>query len=78
MNKFNSILLGGYNGDIEIRTDGKDRFFITTGQRQLHIVSSKGKKQTFTLRKDGNCIAVLDNRRIAISHGRAEIELVTY
>jgi hypothetical protein len=78
MNKFNSILLGGYNGDIEIRTDGKDRFFVTTGKRHLHIVSSKGKKRRIILQNDSDCIAVLDNRRIAISHGRAEIELVTY
>jgi hypothetical protein len=45
MNKLNSISLGGCSGDIEMRTDGKDQFFITTGHRRFYIVSSNGMVQ---------------------------------
>ncbi|CAF5046690.1 unnamed protein product, partial [Rotaria sp. Silwood1] len=39
MNKLNSILLGKCDGYIKILTDGKNRFFITTGRYRLYILS---------------------------------------
>jgi hypothetical protein len=78
MNKLNSIPLGKCSGDIEIRTDGKDRFFITTGRRQFYIIYFNGKKEQFNLDNDGDCIAVLHNRRIAIGNRSTNIELLTY
>jgi hypothetical protein len=78
MNKLNTILLGECNNGIEIRTNGKDRFFITTGRHRLYIVSSNGIKNTISLKYNGGCIAILDNRRIAISKERHDMELVAY
>jgi hypothetical protein len=78
MNALNWVCLGRCNESVEIRTDGNDRFFITTGRRQLHIVSPNGQKNTVNLDHDGSCIAVLDNQRIAISNQRKSMELVTY
>jgi hypothetical protein len=77
-NKLNSIRLGKCEDDIEIRTDGKDRFFITTGQRRFYIVYSNGSKKMINLDSDGDCIAVLHDRRIAIGNGSSNIQLVSY
>ncbi|CAF4568827.1 unnamed protein product, partial [Rotaria magnacalcarata] len=38
MNKLYSLPLGRYNDDVEIRTDGEDQFFITTGHRKFYIL----------------------------------------
>ncbi|CAF4786523.1 unnamed protein product, partial [Rotaria sp. Silwood2] len=70
MNELNYILLGECNSNIEIRTDGKDRFFITTGQQRFYILYSDGKMQTVNLQNNGDCIAVLHNRRVAVSDSR--------
>jgi hypothetical protein len=78
MNKFNTILLGPCGNYVEIRTDGKDRFFITTGLHQLHIVSPNGKKDTINLANVGDYIAVFNTHRIAISNGNAGMELISY
>ncbi|CAF3941603.1 unnamed protein product [Rotaria sordida] len=78
MNKLNSILLGKCDGCIEIRTDGKDRFFITTGHHRFYIIHSNGEKQTVNLQNDGDCIAVLHNRRVAVSKQRKDMEIIAY
>jgi hypothetical protein len=78
MNELSWVRLGGCNDSIEIRSDGKERFFISTGQQKLHIVSPNKRKKTINLTNTGDCIAVLDNRRIAVSYERKNIELVTY
>ncbi|CAF3225128.1 unnamed protein product [Rotaria sp. Silwood2] len=78
MNKLNSIALGECDGFIEIRTDGKDRFFITTGRRRFYIIHSNGKKQIINLNSDGDCIAILHNGRVAISKQRKSMEIITY
>jgi hypothetical protein len=78
MNKLNTILLGPCGNYVEIRTDGKDRFFITTGLKQLHIVSPNGKKDTITLENVGDYIAVFNTHRIATSNGNANMELINY
>jgi hypothetical protein len=78
MDKFNTILLGPCGNYVEIRTDGKNRFFITTGLKQLHIVSPNGNKDTINLANFGNYIAVFDTHRIAISNGNADMGLITY
>jgi hypothetical protein len=78
MQKLNSVPLGLYEGDIEIRTDGKDRFFITTGQRRFYIVYSNGTKKMLNLQDNGERIAVLHDRRIAIGNGSSNIQLVSY
>jgi hypothetical protein len=78
MNELNSVLLGECEDDTEIRSDGKDRFFITTGQRQFYIVRSDGTKTMINLGDNARCIAVLHDRRIAISNGFSNIQLVSY
>ncbi|CAF1635755.1 unnamed protein product [Rotaria magnacalcarata] len=78
MNKLYSLPLGRYNDDVEIRTDGEDQFFITTGHRKFYILHYGGKKQTVNLEKDGECIAVLHNRRIAISKNHDGMEVINY
>jgi hypothetical protein len=78
MDKSNSITLGECNRNTEIRTNGEDRFFITTGQRSFHIVSSNGRKETIELQYNGKWIAVLDDQHIAVSNGRSDIQLVPY
>jgi hypothetical protein len=78
INNLNTVVLGECNRNVEIRTNGKDRFFITTGQRQFHVIVFQGAKQTSNLQYNGKWIAVVDNRRIAVSNGRSDIELVTY
>ena len=70
--------LGACGDSIEIRTDGKGCYFVSTGERKLHIVSADWKFKTINLKDEGDCIAVLDNQRIAVSKGRSNIELVTY
>jgi hypothetical protein len=78
MNKLNTILLGPCGNYVEIRTDGKNRFFITTGLQQLHIVSPNGKKDTINLANFGNYIAVFNTHRIATSNGNANMEMISY
>jgi hypothetical protein len=78
MNKLNSISLDECNRNIEIRTDGKDRFFITTGQRTFYIIVAPGAKQMINLQYNGKWIAVLDDRQVGVSNGRTDIELVSY
>jgi hypothetical protein len=78
MKELKCVHLGVCNDSIEIRSDGKELFFISTDRQKLHIVSSNGIKNTISLKHNGGCIAVLDNRRIAISKERPEMELMTY
>ena len=78
MNKLKTILLGKCNGNIEIRTDGKDQFFITTGRDKLHIVLPNGKQRTINLKANSDSLAVLNNRTIAVGDSRYDIELVTW
>jgi hypothetical protein len=78
MNELSWVRLGGCDDSIEIRSDGKELFFITTGKQKLHIVSPNKRKKTINLTNIGDCIAVLDNRCIAVGCGRTDIELVTY
>ena len=72
------VCLGKCSDSIQVRTDGTGNFFVSTGETRLHIVTADRKYRTFDLKHDGDCIAVLDNQRIAVSKGRANIELVTY
>lgn len=78
MNKLNSILLGECDDDTEIRTNGINRFFITTGTNRFHIIHSMDTKQTIELKNNANTIAVLKNRRIAVSNEHDDIEILTH
>jgi hypothetical protein len=78
MNKSNSITLGECNRKTEIRTNGEDRFFITTGLRSFHIASSNGRKETIDLENKGKSLAVLNDQHVAVSNGRSDIQLVPY
>ena len=78
MNQLGWFCLGSSSDPIAIRHDGNDYFFVSTGERKLHIVTLDGKYKTITLKDEGDCITVLDNQRIAVSKGRSNIELVTY
>ena len=78
MNELSRIHLGGCKDSIEIRSDGNELFFISTGQRKLHIVSPNKQTKTINLKHDSHWIAILDNQRVAISRGCAHLELITY
>ncbi len=81
INELHLVALGECKPNVEIRTDGRDRFFVTAGGRQFHIIVLQDGKHVINLRDiryNGKWIAVLNNRRIAISNGRSDIELVTY
>jgi hypothetical protein len=75
MTKLYSVPLGVCNGDIEIRTDRNDQFFITTGRRRFYIVASGGGKQIINLR---HCIAVFDDQRVAVSDQANGMEIINY
>lgn len=77
MKKLSSVPLDRCDGNIEIRTDGNNRFFITTGRRQFYIVYFNGTKREINLKDDGACIAVLENQRIATSDWSSSIQLIT-
>ncbi len=77
MNKRNSIPLGDCDDCIEIRTDNKDRFLITTGRRRFYIILSNGEKQTINLQNDGECIAILNHQRVAVSKQRNSMQIMT-
>jgi hypothetical protein len=78
MTKLYSVPLGVWNGDIEIRTDRNDPFFITTGRRRFYIVASGGGKQIINLRNKGNRIAVFDDQRVAVSDQANGMEIINY
>ncbi|CAF3043980.1 unnamed protein product [Rotaria socialis] len=78
MSKLYSLPLGRCSDNAEIRTDGEDQFFITTGHRKFYILHYDGEKQTVNLKNDGECIAVLHNRRIAVSRNRGVMKIINY
>ncbi|CAF1047591.1 unnamed protein product [Adineta steineri] len=78
MKELKWMRLGECDDMIEIRSDENELFFIATGRRKLHIISFHRKMQTIELEDDGDCIAILNNRRIAITKGRRDIELISY
>lgn len=76
--KRNTVTLNEFNRYTEIRTNGKDRFFITTGQSSFHIISSERLIQTIELENNGRWIAILDDEQVGVSNGRRDIQLVSY
>lgn len=78
MNQLHSIPLGKYGGHAEIRTNGVDRFFVTTGHRRFYIVDTDGTKEEIYLAYEGDRIAVFNNGRVAISNRSDEMEIITY
>lgn len=78
MNKLNSIPLGSCDGSIEIRTDGNDHFFITTGTRRFYIIHSINTRTMIELDQDAQTIAILKNQRVAVSNEHGDIEILTY
>ena len=78
MNKLETILLGRCTGNIEIRSDGQDKFFITTGKNILLIVSLNGNKRTIDLLNNGGSLAILHNQTIAVTNDRSDVELINW
>ena len=78
MNQAGWLPLGPCGNSMEIRTDGKELFFISTGEGQLHTVRLDGTYRTIHLKEKSDCIAILDNQRLAISKMRSSIELINY
>ena len=78
MQKLKSIPLGSYNGGIEIRTDGNDRFFITTGTRRFYIIHSSYTQKTIKLDQNAHTVAILKNQRVAVNNEYDDIEVLTY
>ena len=78
MNRLKLSRLGVCTGDVEVRSDGKDRFFVTTGKQKLYIFSSMSQIRWITLENPGKCIAVLNGRRLAIGNDSREIQIIHY
>ena len=78
MNKLNLFRLGICTGDAEIRSDGKDRFFVTTGKQKLYLFSAMNQMRWIKLEDPGECIAVLNGRRLAVGNGGHEIQIIHY
>ena len=78
LKKSNSITLDDCNRCTEIRTNGKNQFFITTGRRSFHIVSPEHLIQTVELENNGRWIAIMDDEQVGVSDGRCDIQLVSY
>ncbi|CAF0761619.1 unnamed protein product [Adineta ricciae] len=78
MNRSHYVILGKYNNEIEIRSDSEGRLFITTGLNRLHIISPTGQKRTIRLRSNGESIAILNNRRVAIGNGSRQMQIIEY
>lgn len=76
--KTNSITLDECTRCTEIRTNGKDRFFISTGRHSFHIVSRERLIQTIELQNNGRWIGIFDDEQVGVSDGRCDIQLVSY
>ncbi|CAM4774143.1 unnamed protein product [Rotaria magnacalcarata] len=76
MKRLKSQDLGSCTGLVQIRTDGYNRFFITTGQRSIHCVSVPGKKSIIAIEYSGNTIAVVNKQCLAIGDSNHDLELV--
>ncbi|CAF4218009.1 unnamed protein product, partial [Rotaria magnacalcarata] len=76
MKRLKSQDLGSCTGLVQIRTDGYNRFFITTGQRSIHCVSVPGKKSIIAIEDSGNTIAVVNKQCLAIGDSNHDLELV--
>jgi len=68
--------LGVSSSPCMVRSDGKDRFYITDGTDWLYIMSSNGRKQLVKLDDDASCLAVINKRNIVLSDSRTDVELV--
>ena len=80
LNKISLADLGALFGPTEIRSDDNGLFFITDGNRKLHIVSltSRNKLCTMMLAKDCDHIAVLNHRSLAVSKNRTSFQIIKY
>lgn len=73
--------LGSSNKAIEIRTNGKNQFFITTGTQKLHIVTfdviqKQLSRKSVDLTDNAARIGVLGDQRTALSDARTDMMLV--
>ncbi|CAF3358199.1 unnamed protein product [Rotaria socialis] len=76
MKRLKSQDLGSCTGLVQIRTDGYNQFFITTGQRSVHCVSVPGKKSIIAIEYSGNTIAVVNRQCLVIGDSNHDLELV--
>ncbi|CAF2655196.1 unnamed protein product [Rotaria sp. Silwood2] len=68
--------LGTCTDLVQIRTDGMNRFFVTTGQTKIHMVMAGGKKEIIYLSYVGNSIAVLNSKRFVVGDSNQDVELI--
>lgn len=73
---FKTVRLGPVHGDIMIRSDGDNHFYILTDGTKIHIVSSNGKRESFNLSNNSNALAVVNSRCVIVSGGRPTIEVL--
>jgi hypothetical protein len=73
---FKTVRLGPFHGDIMIRTDGDNHFYILTGGKTIYIVSSEGNKESFDLSNDSDALAVVNSRCVIVSGGHRTIEVL--
>jgi hypothetical protein len=72
---FKTVCLDPFHGDIMIRTDGNNHFYILTGGKMIYIVSSEGNKESFDLSNDSDALAVVNSRCVPVSGGHRTIEV---
>lgn len=79
MYKLNSIPLGQCEGEITIRTNGDDEFYITTGTRRFYVLDQTiDTKQSVQLKNKANVVAFLEDLRVAVDNPFNTIKIINY
>ena len=76
MQRTNKVLLGKCTADTEIRANAKGDFFIATGLKKLHIISSDMNTRTISLKDRCGCLAIVDDHTIATCCNSKRIQLL--
>ncbi|CAF4023124.1 unnamed protein product [Adineta steineri] len=76
MRKIKSLDVGACEGLCMIRTVEADQFIIVNGEDTVYFMTSEGGKETITIEKDANCVAVINRRNIVFSESESELQLI--
>jgi hypothetical protein len=74
---FKTVRLGPFNGDIIIRTDGNNQFYILAGRKTMHVISSTGNKAFFDLNNDYDTFAVVDSQCVLLNREHRTLKVLT-
>ncbi|CAF4166258.1 unnamed protein product [Adineta steineri] len=76
MGKIKSLDVGACEGSCMIRTVEADQFIIVNGEDTVYFMTSEGGKETITIEKDANCVAVINRHSIVFSESESELQLI--